>query len=326
MRDNFRRSLIGVNDKRNKDYQSDLELDHFLFDFNERIQRFQITKSRENNEGNQPVFIYGLPRSGSSLLYELLATCSSLGYINNFISRFWGNPQIGVKLFKSFNLNDIEGQFDSDFGKFRHSIMSPHEFMFFWDKLFAQYAKSSQIQEEMLNFSDKNRIKGEILSIVQEFNKNVLFKSQFWITYQVPFLRTLFPDAKFILIERDPIYVAQSIYFARKKINVNVDDWWSIMPPGYEEVLNEGAMEQIAFQVKEVNNFIHNMTCGHSDLVLQYSDLCNNPRECLQKVEDHLTDLGVQFDIEKCPTAFEVSKTFSLPSMFYRYWSESLNL
>ena len=46
----------------------------------------------------QPIFIVGLPRSGSTLLVQLLIAKLRLGYATNLMARFWGRPAFGVAL------------------------------------------------------------------------------------------------------------------------------------------------------------------------------------------------------------------------------------
>ena len=49
-----------------------------------------------------PVFIIGSPRSGTTVLYQLLCKHLQFGYINNFVSNWPKAPLTATKLYKSF--------------------------------------------------------------------------------------------------------------------------------------------------------------------------------------------------------------------------------
>jgi hypothetical protein len=55
--------------------------------------------------------------------------------------------------------------------------------------------------------------------------------------------------AKFIYIKRDPVFVAQSILEAKRNLNLRDNDFWSIKPPNYRELLHLNAYEQIVKQI-----------------------------------------------------------------------------
>jgi len=44
------------------------------------------------------VFVVGLPRSGTTLLSQLLAYCLDAGYVTNVAARFWLAPVHGIRL------------------------------------------------------------------------------------------------------------------------------------------------------------------------------------------------------------------------------------
>src|SRR5438105_462788 len=44
------------------------------------------------------IYLVGLPRSGTTLLSQLVSRQLEVGYINNLVARFWLRPSVGVRL------------------------------------------------------------------------------------------------------------------------------------------------------------------------------------------------------------------------------------
>jgi len=65
----------------------------YLHQFNELVAKH----SWELPENTlPPIFIVGAPRSGTTLLTQVLISSFELGYIDNISSKFWTNPLMGV--------------------------------------------------------------------------------------------------------------------------------------------------------------------------------------------------------------------------------------
>ena len=45
-----------------------------------------------------PIFIVGAPRCGGTFVYQALTDILEVGYISNFVARFWNAPTIGTYL------------------------------------------------------------------------------------------------------------------------------------------------------------------------------------------------------------------------------------
>ena len=319
---NKRNNVEINNDFRNEQYKLDFNTESFLDTFNDCISNIKLDV--DSISEYSPIFIYGLPRSGSSLLYEMICSSSNISFINNFISKFWQNPSVGIKLNSIFGFENFNASYNSDIGKFTDSVSSPYEFMYFWDSIF-NLNGDLDTSFSSDSFNDPNIVFNKINSILNSFNNSTLFKSQYWITYQVPLLRSIFPNAKFILIKRDPFFTAQSIYFARKKLNVSINHWWSIRPPGYQDYLSSSPISQIAFQVNSVNDFIYNSALTSQDLVLEYNDLCMDPLSSLKNISSFLSYDKVDFDLDLCPSPFVPSTKINLNKQDTFSLKEALN-
>ena len=79
------------------------------------------------------LYIVGVPRSGTTLLSQLVSRYCPVGYINNLIARCWLRPSVGIALSRClFGDRAREGiTFHSSYGA-TQEVVGPHEFGYFW--------------------------------------------------------------------------------------------------------------------------------------------------------------------------------------------------
>ena len=65
---------------------------------NEYLRPRELELYRDREIEHALVFVVGLPRSGTTLLTQVLAYCLDAGYVNNFAARFWLAPVHGLRL------------------------------------------------------------------------------------------------------------------------------------------------------------------------------------------------------------------------------------
>lgn len=221
--------------KRKSEYSSNENVSsgyNFEVDLNDHIRKFRFNDS-ECESDFSPIFIVGLPRSGSSLLYQYIASFEEIGFIDGIASTFWENPAVGLQLSTTLRSRfDSSFSFGSNIGK-GLSVFSPHEFMFFWDRHFASNVYHQKVDVENFTQSNRNALIHEVNSMMNILSKPLVFKSQFWLSQNVGLLKSIFPNSKIVYIQRDPRYVMQSIYQARLKLKGDINQWWSVLPFNY---------------------------------------------------------------------------------------------
>src|SRR5680860_357251 len=118
------------------------------------------------------VFVVGVPRSGTTLATQLLASFAEVGYINNLIARFWSAPATGALLSKSLG---IEPSFSghSDYGR-THRVDEPHEFGRFWRDRLGHVEVTQPYRDHRV---DWDTLLDELDRIGQVFGQPVLYKS-----------------------------------------------------------------------------------------------------------------------------------------------------
>ena len=121
--------------RRTNKYSKDEELEKFLDVLNRQLEMLEPVYRKNLARGKPVIFILGLHRSGATLITQAIAKALEVGYINNFVARFWLAPVTGIRLSKNLLKDKKEIGFESDFGK-THGIAEPHEFSYFWHHWF----------------------------------------------------------------------------------------------------------------------------------------------------------------------------------------------
>jgi hypothetical protein len=215
------------------------------------ISKFEnrINNSNDKKSQYEPIFIVGSPRTGSTILYELLTNEMDILYPNNFSWRFYRNFLFSFIFSNKIFKNKAHNCFDSKHGDTLNCGWdAPSECGTFWRK-WIDIDNKNFYDFDSLTQKQKNEIKEDIYSVINYFDKPILFKNL--VTGQMMrVLSQIFPNAKFIFVKRDTLLTAQSILKAKRKNNMNDEQYWSIKPSNYQELKNiKNPYEQIVKQI-----------------------------------------------------------------------------
>lgn len=288
------------NNRRTESYHKDTQMEHRFVRMNVALSHLEEFSS--GNADYPTVFIFGLPRSGTTLSHQLIAQCLDLGYINNLIARFWLAPQYGIALSKAVLGPQKNAQFNSNLGQ-TSDPFGPHEFGYFWNN----WLKVRDIND-MLAF-DNPRPEIDWLELGRTargmqsmFGSGIVFKTMYAPVHIRQFAKT-FSMPLFIYVDRDPVDVALSILAARVAVYGRPDLWWSIYPPNYFSLAELPFHQQIAGQVYSLREtYEKQMKLIPSELSmrLHYSRVCEAPSEVIHDIQIRLAevygvDIGERF-------------------------------
>lgn len=269
-------------------YQKNNLIEDSILRMNQHLMLLEQYESCSNKFPT--IFIFGLPRSGTTLTYQLVAYSLDVGYINNLTARFWLAPLQGIMLSKAVLLDVRDNSFTSDYGKSTH-INGPHEFAYFW-----QHWLKMKSVEDMLKFGDSRKdinwkLLGNVVSGMQGlFGKGMVFKTNFAANFFVEFSQT-FNMPFFIYVERNMSDVARSILKARKVYYGNYETWWATYPPDYKKLKKLSYHEQIAGQVYSLKRtYEEQLKRVDNDLIMRinYVDLCKSPDNFVKSVSKRI--------------------------------------
>lgn len=244
-----------------------------------------------------PIFIIGPPRSGTTLLYQLMSRSFDLGYINNFIGWFFRCPVSAAYLFKKYLNRSVHFDLKSKFGT-TSGLNGTNEFGDFYYRWFPKklYYKS----EDPLTDSQVKDIRNELNCIASVFNRSLILKNVVNSVRIKNFLKC-FPDAVFIIVKRSQLDIAQSIFQARLKVNGNTSDWWSVKTKNFDSITQLSVWEQIAMQIYEVeleiNKYAKDTQFSDRFLEIDYRELCDDPNGRMAIIKDFLIKSGIECNL-----------------------------
>lgn len=233
-----------------------------------------------------PVFIVGAPRSGTSLLYELLVTHARFAYFSNLAHRLYQTPAaataIGRRLIRGWT-----GELRSEYGHIA-GWGAPNEGGWIWRRWTPEEHELDAAAAEHIDTQEMRRSVAAVSSIMHApfISKNVMHSAH------VGLLSSVFPGAVYIHITRDHTENARSLYRARVDAG-GVNEWISVRPRGWEAYANRGPAEQVAAQVELTNRMIVHDTAVLPRVTLRYENLCEHTGEELERVLAALGGFGI---------------------------------
>ena len=263
------------------------------------------------------IYIVGAPRSGTTLLSQLLSRYLAVGYINNLIARFWLRPSVGIRLSDlvlgahARERIELESRHGSTEG-----AAGPHEFGYFWRhwlQLDSQptHHLSDAAAQRVDRAGLRHALRDEILD---RFGLPVVFKNVI-CGFHAPLLSEVHPQSWFVHITRDRRDTAASILKSRHQRYGSYDAWWSLKPSTFSAIAGiADPCEQVVRQIDDCRAEIAESLrqAGVRSKVIRYEALCAD-------VRGTLTDLAGSIEppvqlLDGVPDRLPVSAGTTLPA------------
>lgn len=270
--------------------------------YERRIINPRIAKTKVKEE---PIFIIGHWRSGTTLLHNLLTRDEQMGYVTTYQSVF---PDTlfniaGKFIFKNFTKLLIPATRKGDNVKlnpdlpqeeeFTLGCAHPFSFYYFWmfpEKIMDYYARYIQFKD----VSDDSVINWEndysltIKKALKNLNKSHFVSKNPPNTGRIKQLLKLFPDAKFIHIHRNPV-----------EVFLSTRHFFRIMLPHLQlHSISEKQLEESIFIIykKMMNQFFQDkhLIPQNNFIELRFEDLEKTPVKELEKIYSQLQIPGFE--------------------------------
>ncbi len=254
-----------------------------------------------------PVFIIGAPRSGTSLLYELMITRFRFAYMSNAAHRFYKTPLAASRIFAK-PIDEWQGNFTSSYGHI-DGWGAPNEGGWIWQRWLADgdwrdganFPETSAIELRCLLAGFSHLANAPFL------NKNVMHSNRLRLMHRI------WPDALFVEVRRDALDNARSIIRAERAEGgpkKHSDEWWSVRPRLAKLYAGKPDSQRAAAQVVGVTQDIAEdiAEIGANRLLsVDYLDMCRNPGAVLTQIAQFLVSNGAAVeDRGTVPNAFPV--------------------
>ncbi|MFB6258255.1 MAG: sulfotransferase [Flavobacteriales bacterium] len=275
------------------------------------LEKPWISEYQEAGKAFSPLFILGPPRSGSTFLYQLLSDNYRIEYIDNLSHLFYRNLVLGNRLSHAFFDEQPHGNFHSTAGGTLREggWHAPSECPAFWYQAIPKEAYV--IRREALSDAEKRRIFAPIYTIMGKRQCPFLFKNLFAVE-RMDLIKELFPNARFLVLKRDPLRTALSILHQRKKLGIPEEAWWSARPSNYSDLKELPLEERIAGQVhyleKQIEEELEEIPAENKERI-EHRSLLSAPDQLLESLEK-----GLLVDLERRKGAFRTGDERPTPS------------
>lgn len=236
-----------------------------------------------------PVFILGSPRSGTTLLYQLLVEAFEVGYLAN-VHAEEPTDVARVEREQRPRAGRTGSDFESTHGATRQP-WGPSEAGEFWYRFFDR--DRHQVDHAAPEDRTVVQLRAAVRAFADACGAPVVFKNTI-NSLRVPAIAAALPEARFVLIERDLADNARSLLVGRTKRG-DITEWWGARPRGAEQVEHASPAAQVVWQAREVHAVArHALEALPPERTLQvtYDELCAAPRDLVDRVATWLAATG----------------------------------
>ncbi len=233
------------------------------------------------------VFLTGLPRSGTTYAYQLIADHLKVGYISNIVARFWSRPAFGAALHQALAESGVDRDFDyKSNGGNTIGVFNVHEFGYFW----ARHFHLSSREPDLRGFDDKivdwDRLALDLSELANVFEAATVYKNIIFGQMAARLDQNI-PAARFVIMHRDPVDVAASLLHLRQNMPPDRQTWVGIKPRNYGDYAGADLHTQIANQVRALDEGLTH-ACkklpAEQILKIAYKDICRDPESALTSI------------------------------------------
>jgi hypothetical protein len=244
---------------------------------------------------HQPIFIIGAPRTGSTILYQTITNKFDVLYVDNLICKFHNNLFFGFWLSNKIFKQRAHNCFNSQHGDTKdYGFHAPSECGGFWYRWLPRdrhFIDNDEISDQMVA-----EIRREITGVINYFQKPLVFNNNN-AGMRIRLLKQCYPNAKYIVADRSPLYVAQSLLRVRKSVNGSYEKWWSIMPKNYQDLRKKDCFEQVVLQHYYINKQIFcdlESISYKNHMTVTYNNFSLNKNDVMDKFSEYINYQAVR--------------------------------
>jgi hypothetical protein len=247
------------------------------------LQVFEKKLYEEAPKSRLPqIFVCGAPRSGTTLVAQVLIKHLPVYYFNNLTSIFPRSPIISQKLFGFLAKNDNKAiNFSSFYGR-TSKLWYPNDALYLWDRWTGKNRKSIPVSFDQKAKTSMIRF----FNAVEHYSKKPLVNKNNSLNSFANLVAETLPGSYFICLDRNPVYLAQSHLVARRFINADENRSYGIdLKESQDSTVN--AIEDICKQVAAHKKMIkHQQSLIGSErfIILKYEDFCEDPAKFVAEV------------------------------------------
>ena len=245
----------------------------------------------------KPIFLIGMGRSGTTVLAEAISIHKDLGWISKYLEVFPSLPQLSFlhKLvdipFLGVYLRGKKKQSKGLINFIRRFLPYCVENYNIWEKFCGKKFSFDYLAHQKASEAEKEAVIKYVRTLLK-YQRKKRFFAKFTGPPRICFLQSIFPDAYFIHVIRDPRAVVNSLLkvkFWREGGGLE-RPWWKGLPEEYIkewEKRNRSPLALAALQWKRVVSLTWEekkyVQHGHF-IEIRYEDFVEKPHEYLTKI------------------------------------------
>jgi hypothetical protein len=125
-----------------------------------------------------------------------------------------------------------------------------------------------------------------------------------WNSVRIPALHHALPHAVFIVVERDPLYTAQSLLRGRRERFGEEPGPWSILPREMVAMSDLPPVEYVANQILYTHRAIERARAqlgSERFFTVRYEDFCGDPAGVLERLDGFCEARGIELPRTEAP-------------------------
>lgn len=239
------------------------------------------------------LFVLALPRSGSTVTYQVICHGLAVQYFSNLWNLFYQLPLLGGILSARFASRHWSN-FRSQHG-FVSGLDGPAEGLRFW----RWWLDCGLSDQDCQNFSvakrqSRARYLARVLSVLTRRGRP--FVTAYLGHALVPErVQEAFQGAVLIRLRRDPVANGLSLL---KSMRAGQSRWFSVLPKECLDLEDASEHERVAAQVYWLNRRLDSSQCADEMLTVHYESLCENPSMELERIRCWCLDRGIEMNIK----------------------------
>ncbi len=232
-----------------------------------------------------PLFIIGLPRAGTTLVYQAICHALEVSFVPELNAYLPVAPALTSWAARIAG-SDYRSSFTSHYGS-SPGWTSPSEGLMWnlWFEKNRHYDDTGDLAPGVAR-----AIRGTVRRI-ERIGRGLFVNKNLRNDNRVRCLARLFPDALFLVVVRRPSDVATSLMVGRSAMTGSINSWFSIRPRNYPTLRDEPPAVQVAGQIE---GLLHDLdddieAVGESRFALvAYEDFCSRPWRFLDELIDFI--------------------------------------
>ncbi|MDH3521638.1 MAG: sulfotransferase, partial [Myxococcales bacterium] len=200
--------------------------------------------ARRGTAPGPQLFILGLPRTGTTLIYQYIVHRCAVAYFTNSVGRRFHDPCRAT--WRDISAHPpYRSDFTSRYGR-SEGVMAPREAGNFWLRFFDidAYQRFADVAPRKVE-----ALRRAVRCVQALFGGAPFVSKNVKHLLRIDALARIFRDGHFLVVERDRSDVGLSILRARREVGGSSEAWFSARPPEYDSLRGCDPVEQVCAQI-----------------------------------------------------------------------------